>query len=884
MLGAILTACSKEPADESQRDRDRETSDKKNPKDEDTSNEPSEDSAKPGKDDKETSGGYQTLAEKTGFGYLASYQPIEGGFQYAYGLQALANGRMMMRAETYDEETGYQMVYLTMNPDGSDIQELPMPAFNENEYMQSMCPTEDGFWAVTYEWVSSGTVSGGDMVVYDVPVAEVAVAAGTVIGGVDGPVAVAVAEPDTLEEPAVTDEPAGTDSGSDDDWMNSTAGDDDDWTGTDDDWTGTEEETPPVDDDIWIDTDEDIMPEEPEYFESYEIYRLYKVDLQGNIVAQPDITSLSEGMDYFYISNMFADQEGQLYLVCETTLFRLDETGKVTGKLEVTNWIETAFMLPDGRMIVSYYGETGREMCWLDTETMELGEAVSFDDSDTWYSFYSGGGSYDLYLDDQNVLYGYDMDSGEMTPLLNWMDSDVDTYSMNGFCVVSEEEIVFLYSEDYESGVELGTLRRVPFEEIPARTTITIGGNYLNYDFRRIISKFNRTNETYRVSFLDYSDYATEEDYMASYDRLDMDMASGGGPDILMLDSNVNVENYIAKGLLTDLYTFMGEGAQWQKEDLLQGFRNAKEIDGGLYELTANFSFTGLWTNAKIVGEDGVLSLDELLAACEQLDEDGCIMPYYTKEDALYTILATSYDDLIDPVTGECHFDTPEFAKLLQYANYFPAEIDWENDNYAYSSTGMMLRSGQQIFTDFHFYSFDDLTYQLVENGGLDGEVVCVGYPSVSGSKFLLNENSALAINANSQYQDACWELVSALLSDEYQEQNSWQISVRVDKVQEQAARAMEPPYYIDENGEKVEYENTYWVNGEEVKVEPLTQEQVDYFMNLINSVDGSYHYDQELVTVVSEEAAAFFAGQKSAEEVSRLIQSRVQIYINEQR
>ena len=81
-----------------------------------------------------------------------------------------------------------------------------------------------------------------------------------------------------------------------------------------------------------------------------------------------------------------------------------------------------------------------------------------------------------------------------------------------------------------------------------------------------------------------------------------------------------------------------------------------------------------------------------------------------------------------------------------------------------------------------------------------------------------------------------------------------------------------------------MEYEQTTWVNGEEVKMEPLTQEQVDYFMSIINSVDGSYNYDDELVTVVSEEAAAFFAGQKSAEEVAKLIQSRVQIYVNEQR
>ena len=123
------------------------------------------------------------------------------------------------------------------------------------------------------------------------------------------------------------------------------------------------------------------------------------------------------------------------------------------------------------------------------------------------------------------------------------------------------------------------------------------------------------------------------------------------------------------------------------------------------------------------------------------------------------------------------------------------------------------------------------------------------------------------------------------MLSDEYQERYSYQLSVLQSRLDKQAQDATKPPYYLDENGEKVEYEQTYYTNdGQEVKIEPLTQEQVDYFMNIINGVDGSYQYDEELVTVVSEEAAAYFAGQKSAEEVAKLIQSRVQIYINEQR
>ena len=38
------------------------------------------------------------------------------------------------------------------------------------------------------------------------------------------------------------------------------------------------------------------------------------------------------------------------------------------------------------------------------------------------------------------------------------------------------------------------------------------------------------------------------------------------------------------------------------------------------------------------------------------------------------------------------------------------------------------------------------------------------------------------------------------------------------------------------------------------------------------------------IMDIVTEQAAAYFSGQKSAEEVAKLIQSKANIYINEQR
>ena len=63
-----------------------------------------------------------------------------------------------------------------------------------------------------------------------------------------------------------------------------------------------------------------------------------------------------------------------------------------------------------------------------------------------------------------------------------------------------------------------------------------------------------------------------------------------------------------------------------------------------------------------------------------------------------------------------------------------------------------------------------------------------------------------------------------------------------------------------------------------------LEPEQVQQIRDLIESTTKVADYNQEILDIVSEQAAPFFAGQKSAEEVARLVQSKANIYVNEQR
>ena len=63
-----------------------------------------------------------------------------------------------------------------------------------------------------------------------------------------------------------------------------------------------------------------------------------------------------------------------------------------------------------------------------------------------------------------------------------------------------------------------------------------------------------------------------------------------------------------------------------------------------------------------------------------------------------------------------------------------------------------------------------------------------------------------------------------------------------------------------------------------------MTKEETDAFMEQLYSFTQVYKQDDTLLNIITEESAPYFAGQKSAQEVAKVIQSRAQIYVNEKR
>ena len=71
---------------------------------------------------------------------------------------------------------------------------------------------------------------------------------------------------------------------------------------------------------------------------------------------------------------------------------------------------------------------------------------------------------------------------------------------------------------------------------------------------------------------------------------------------------------------------------------------------------------------------------------------------------------------------------------------------------------------------------------------------------------------------------------------------------------------------------------------GVTFKDENLSDEQIDALHGLLEDALPDKFYATEIYNMVSEELEPFFAGQRSMEEAVRILDNRVQLYLDEQK
>ncbi|MDR0963083.1 MAG: hypothetical protein LBM60_00515, partial [Clostridium sp.] len=93
----------------------------------------------------------------------------------------------------------------------------------------------------------------------------------------------------------------------------------------------------------------------------------------------------------------------------------------------------------------------------------------------------------------------------------------------------------------------------------------------------------------------------------------------------------------------------------------------------------------------------------------------------------------------------------------------------------------------------------------------------------------------------------------------------------------------------LDENGNQVEI-SVYGIgfgNGETIDIYAAKPQEIEEIRQLIDKADQispAGNAQDEIFTIILEETAAYFEGQKTVDEVADIIQRRVQVYVDENR
>ena len=649
----------------------------------------------------------------------------------------------------------------------------------------------------------------------------------------------------------------------------------------------------------WVDAPEGVDENSDQYWDYYQNeqkYYLRCLKADGTMGETIDLDELGKDQDYFYPYGFEVDKDGNILVAGESAIYVLDASGALLGTIPCDSWIERLIVLSDGRVCALNYGESNYQLSVVDVEKRAFGENIELKGRNM-YDVYPGGGDYDLYYNNGSNFFGYKISTGESTKILNWINCDIDSDNIGSISVLDDGRIAFIDAEwdsEYTSCENsICLVSKKPYDSVPHKEAITLATIYLDYDIKGQIIKFNRNNDKYRIEVKDYSEYNTDDDYTQGLTKLTTEIMAGNVPDIIDL-SSVSLDQLASKGILEDLYPYIDSDSELDRSDFFSSVLTGLEKDGKLYTTVSSFNVQTVMGATSVVGDKIGWTVDQFKAALATMPE-GCTAfdQYTTKADILSTCMSLDMDNYVNWNTGECNFTSEGFIEMLEFANSFPSEFDW--DNYEYSDgddTPSRIAAGRQMLVAT---SMGDFQNYLMYEAMFGGEATFIGYPTAFGNGNMLSVNSGYGICANSKYKDEAWQFLRMFFTEDYQSNNRyfWGFPSNINAFNKSLKAAMTPNYrkdangnyILDENGNKIEESQGSWGWGSiTVEMKALTQAQADKIVELINSTTKVSKSDEGITSIVSEQAQAYFDGQKSAEDVAKLVQSKVNIYVNEQR
>lgn len=633
-------------------------------------------------------------------------------------------------------------------------------------------------------------------------------------------------------------------------------------------------------------------------------------DKEGKLLWESSLDILSQEDKWYGINTIVGLENGNALL-----LINGDESGKITvdkdGNLsemrsvneKLAEYLSESIsfvQMPKDQILIVYYGQDYQKQYIVTydvksdsvTESFPIPESMVYNGMGNINSVDANG---DIVYCANQGIYKYHIGDAEPTQMMSFVNSDLDINNMRTVLPIDDEHFVGIYtvydSETYRSSTKGGMFTKVAPEDIPDKQVMVLGGNYIPSDLRKRVVEYNKSSDTHRIVLKDYNTYNTYDDYKAAYTQMNSDIISGNMPDILIVDSyGMSIENYVSKGLLANIDELIAKDPELSKTEFLDNVFEAARVNGKLYEILPSFYVMTYVGKTSLVGDRTQWTMEEAKQVLSTMPEGAQLFGDMTRGGFFSQVMQMCGNDFIDVSTGKCNFDSQEFISLMEYAKELPENSEGDmayatEDSYEdwWANYQSQYRENRTLLSNCYMSSLQDMVYTI--NGSFGEDVSYVGFPNSSGQGSVVSYYNSYVLAAGSANLDAAWEFMRYYLTEEYQSSDDfrWQLPVSKAQFDKRAESATKKPTY-DNNGKEEEYDYTYWINDESIVIDPLNSQQLEKLKSFVSTVTKRAYYNEDVQNIINEEMDAFYKGQKSAKDVAGIIQSRAQIFVNENR
>ena len=432
--------------------------------------------------------------------------------------------------------------------------------------------------------------------------------------------------------------------------------------------------------------------------------------------------------------------------------------------------------------------------------------------------------------------------------------------------------------------------QKAVLEADPGVTTLIYAQLSANGVNQEVLNKFNLEHKgEVQIEVRDYTKLS--EGGKQGVDLLMTEITAGRGPDIIELGtsretSQLSYRRLAEQGYLEDLWPYieedpgLGRGENGLLKGVLEAPLQAAKINGGLYAIFEKVQLHTLVGAKSMVGDHPGWTPEELLNIFAAMPDGSVILEDYhnwkdpSVKQRFFTSLLYGFSDLfIDWEEGKCFFDGDRFRSLLELTSCLPDQHDLErvcaNQFEAQSEHFNRLRDGVVMLEDT---GFGNMVEWRTRYDWFFGGSSYVGYPVDDGSSGSYFEpvGIKLAMSSTCRNKEAAWLYMRQM----YYSLGKYGQGIDVGKMlyRRELRAAMTDLCYTR-------------IGTEIVQFPPLTRKEHARIQELCDSTArSSLLVDQELVDLVMEAAGPYFAGDKTLDETVRLIQSRAELYVNENR